>query len=315
MLSVPLNAGFFYRAFYNIFATLGNLSNNCPKENVSDRSMFQNCIKFSLLISIVLVSGFARAQRWEFGAALGASNYNGDLAREIVLKESHLAGGAFFRYNLGKFASIRPGINLGTISGSDKNFSENKYRNLSFKSTIFEISTLMEFNFKPFGAQVRTQNFSPYVAIGLAGFHFNPKATYNGDVFELRTQRTEGQSKMYKTFQISVPFGMGLKWSVTNNLTVGFEFLYRRTFTDYLDDVSKNYPDLVAQKKAYGPVSAALSDRSGEVSATGNQLSTANDMRGDPGLKDWYLFSMFSFSYRLTPIICWPNKPSVIWDY
>ena len=108
---------------------------------------------------------------------------------------------------------------------------------------------------------------------------------------------------------------MGLKWSVNNNLSVGFEFVYRKTFTDYLDDVSKTYPDLPEQAKKYGSLSASLSDRSAEVTADGKPLSTVGDMRGDPGLKDWYVFSMFSFAYRFTPIICWPNKPSTVWDY
>lgn len=265
----------------------------------------------------VLASQFSYSQKWELGGMLGVSNYNGDLAREIVLKESHLAGGLLFRYNLGKFFSLRTAFQAGTISGDDKNFTENKYRNLHFKSNISELSAMMEYNFKPFGAQVRTENFTPYLALGVAFFHFNPRTKYNGDWFNLRNLRTEGQSnsQMYKLNQISIPFGMGLKWSVTHNLTLGFEFLYRKTFTDYLDDVSKTYPNLTVQAKTYGSLSAALSDRSPEVPGVTEPLSTPGDMRGDPGLKDWYVFSMFSLSYRFTPVICWPNRPSTVWDY
>lgn len=278
-------------------------------------NMFKSAKHFFVLCSVIFAGFSAIAQKWEVGGMLGASNYNGDLAREIVLKESHIAGGLFFRYNLGKYFSIKPAIQIGTISGNDKNFEENKYRNLSFRSNISEISTVMEFNFRPFGARVRTENFTPYVQFGIAGFRFNPKAEFNGDEFALRNLHTEGQTKAYKPVQIAIPFGMGLKWAINNNLTFGFEFVYRKTFTDYLDDVSKNYPDLTVQAKTYGPVSAALSDRSGEVEGVTSPRSTQNDMRGDPALKDWYVFSMFSFSYRFTPIICWPNKPSVLWDY
>lgn len=271
--------------------------------------------KITALMIVLLTSISALAQRWEIGGLLGASNYNGDLAREIVLKESHIAGGIFFRYNVGKYFSIKPAFQIGTISGDDKNFSEYKYRNLSFKSNISEISTLLEFNFRPFGSKVRTEKFTPYVAIGLAGFRFNPKAEYNGDVFALQTLRTEGQSRPYKLFQIAVPFGMGLKWDINDNFTFGFEFIYRKTFTDYLDDVSQQYPDLKEHEKTYGSLSAQLSDRSREVPGVTSARSTENDMRGDPGLKDWYVFSMFSFTYRFTPIVCWPNKPPVIWEY
>ena len=268
-----------------------------------------------LALPALLLSFETFAQKWEIGGMLGASNYNGDLAREIVLKETHPATGFFFRYNIGKYFSLKPSFQIGTISGDDKNFEENKYRNLSFKSNIAEISTVMEVNFRPFGAQVRTESFTPYIEFGLAAFHFNPKAEYNGDVFALRNLHTEGQKKAYKLTQLSIPFGMGLKWSVNQNFTVGFEFVYRKTFTDYLDDVSTTYPDLQTQTKTYGSVSAALSDRSGEVPGVVAPMSSQTDMRGDPGLKDWYLFTMFSFSYRFTPIICWPNKPAVIWEY
>ena len=270
-----------------------------------------------LLLAVFFTSRSAFSQRWEIGGMLGASNYNGDLARNIVLKESHVAGGVFFRYNLSKYWSIKPALQIGTISGDDKNFKENKYRNLSFKSNIFELSSMMEFNFKPFGSQVRTENFTPYLELGVAVFHFNPKTKYNGDWFNLQTMHTEGQttSQAYKLGQVAIPFGMGLKWSVNTNLTLGFEFVYRKTFTDYLDDVSKTYPNLVDHSKQHGSLSAALSDRSPEVEGVTEPLSTAGDMRGDPGLKDWYMFSMFSFSYRFTPIVCWPNKPSAVWDY
>ena len=276
--------------------------------------------RFFKILTIAISVFFANntfAQKWEIGGLLGASNYNGDLAREVVLKETHLAGGVYMRYNFGKYFSIKPALNIGTISGSDKNFKENKYRNLSFKSNISELSLNMEFNFRPFGSQVRTENFTPYLQLGIGGFRFNPKAKYNGDVFELHSLHTEGQSnkQMYKLYQLSIPFGMGLKWEINDNLIVGYEFIYRKTFTDYIDDVSNRYPDINEQKKKYGTVSAALSDRSVEVDGITQPLSTQNDMRGDPGLKDWYLFTMISFTYRFTPIICWPNKPPVIWEY
>jgi len=275
--------------------------------------MFKKSFKFLVFIAVLISAIPSYSQKWELGGMLGASNYNGDLARRLVLKESHIAGGVYFRYNFGKYVSLKPSLQFGTISGDDKNFEENKYRNLNFKSGIQELSTMMEINFKPFGSQVRTENFTPYLELGIAAFHFNPKTKFNGDWFALQDLHTEEQS--YKLLQLSVPVGMGLKWSVNDNFTLGFEFVYRRTFTDYLDDVSKTYPNLTEHTKQYGSLSSALSDRSAEVEGVSEPLSSAGDMRGDPALKDWYVFSMFSFSYRFTPIICWPNKPSVIWDY
>ncbi len=285
--------------------------------SVINHYMPKRILKLAISLAVFFTAHHSFSQKWELGGLLGASNYHGDLAKNFVMKETHPAGGLFLRYNLGKFWSFKSSMLIGTISGDDKNFADNKYRNLSFKSRITELSAMMEYNYKPFGAQVRTENFTPYLALGVALFHFNPKAKYNGDWFNLNNMHTEGQSSAarYKLNQISIPFGMGLKWSISNNITAGFEFTYRKTFTDYLDDVSKTYPDLAENTKKYGSLSSALSDRSSEVEGIANPLSTVGDMRGDPGLKDWYVFSLISFTYRFTPIICWPNKPTTVWDY
>ena len=71
-------------------------------------NMLKSAKQFLILCSVIFTGFSAMGQKWEVGGMLGASNYNGDLAREIVLKESHLAGGVFFRHNLGnKYAALR----------------------------------------------------------------------------------------------------------------------------------------------------------------------------------------------------------------
>ena len=42
---------------------------------------------------------------------------------------------------------------------------------------------------------------------------------------------------------VSVPFGVGLKYSLNERLNIGFEIVHRFTNTDYLDDVSTTYVD------------------------------------------------------------------------
>jgi hypothetical protein len=197
----------------------------------------------------------------------------------------------------------------GEISGSDVNFEENKYRNLSFRSNIWEVSSIFEYNFVPFGARILSEDFASYVMIGIAGFRFNPTTDFRGNNVELRKMRTEGQSdkEMYKIIQLAVPFGGGVKYNLSKNWVLGLEVGWRFLFTDYLDDVSTEYPDLKIQRETYGDLSADLSDRSWEVDGVGEPLSLAGDMRGDPALRDWYFFTTFNLSYRLTPITCWPR--------
>ncbi len=91
--------------------------------------------------------------------------------------------------------------------------------------------------------------------------------------------------------------GAGVKHAVNDNIIVGFEAGWRKTFTDHLDDVSTVYPSLP-------PNSRTLSDRSWEVSEDGLSKASQGDMRGDPNLKDWYFQTAFTISYRFTPIKC-----------
>ena len=95
----------------------------------------------------------------------------------------------------------------------------------------------------------------PYALIGVGIFHFNPKgsitdAAGNKTWHELRPLRLEGQgmteypeSKPYKLTQMNIPIGAGIKYFASERINLSTELLYRKTFTDYIDDVSKNYID------------------------------------------------------------------------
>lgn len=50
-------------------------------------------------------------------------------------------------------------------------------------------------------------------------------------------------SKPYNLTQINIPMGFGIKYDLTERVTIGTELLYRHTFTDHIDDVSTKYID------------------------------------------------------------------------
>ncbi len=265
-------------------------------------------ITFNILLLVSVLTSYA--QSWELGLMAGGSNYHGDLAYNIVPRETNFSGGGFFKYNFNEFWSLRPTLSYMQISGSDQNFEEYHLRNLSFRNNIYEVGTIFEFNFKPFSASTIHESTSFYAMMGLAGFLHKPEAELNGVWYDLHAQNTEQLSAddRYKLFQISVPFGVGIKHAVTKNLVVGFEAGWRRTFTDYLDDVSTVYPDLRDPDNPISLTGRQLTDRSWEVSESGGILSQQGDMRGDPNLKDWYFQTAFTISYRFTPIQCPYNR-------
>lgn len=273
--------------------------------------MIRQLFRYIVVLTCIACSALSlHAQKWEIGLMAGGSNYQGDLARNIVLKETKPAAGLFYRHNFNNFWSWRPALSYGRISGSDDNFKEYKYRNLNFSSDIWELSNHIEFNYLPFGANVLTSEFSFFVFTGINLLYFDPKAERDGNYFRLHPMRTEGQEgkEHYSLFQITVPMGGGVKYSINKNWTLGWELGFRKTFTDYLDDVSNTYPDPQRQVANYGQTSYEFSDRSREVPGVPEPLAKGGDMRGDPGLKDWYMMSTISISYTITPIMCWPKR-------
>ncbi len=266
-------------------------------------------LRFDRIIAVILglLPVFASGQKWEVGGFAGTTNYTGDLARQIVLSESGVAAGVLGRYNFNGYFSWRPGFNFGRISGGDYNFKEFKTRNLSFFSSIFEFDNRLEFNFQRFGTSTLAKRHTGFVFAGLNVFYFNPKTRFNGEVYTLQPIGTEGQRleghRRYYRIGIAIPLGIGYKFSISQNWVLGAELGFRKTFTDYLDDVSGLYPDFAQLAASGGNTAVRLSDRSMEISPY-EQRAAAGDWRGNPHLKDWYMMAGVTLTYRFTPILC-----------
>lgn len=270
-----------------------------------------------LILAIFLSSGLqSEAQRFfagkmEFGLLFGGSNYHGDLAKEIIFSETHPMLGAYYQQNFNEWFSLRYQAAYAKISGSDRNFAAYSQRNLSFYSHILEGGVIGEINFNPFGLNPNMSSFSPYVFTGFTIFHFNPKTKYNNEVIMLRDMGTEGQGmdgkKYYSLIQPAVPLGFGLKWKQSQSLVVGFEVGFRKTWTDYLDDVQGEYPSFARMKSEKGDLPAMLSHRYME-NKDANIAVPDKFMRGDPHLKDWFFFMNFRIGFKFGKVPCANDK-------
>ncbi|MCX6290394.1 MAG: DUF6089 family protein [Bacteroidetes bacterium] len=250
---------------------------------------------------LLLAMGNASAQYNEVGFMAGMSNYKGELSPHLFNTDFlHFAGGGFFRHNWNRHWSYKVELNYGRISGDDAmaktGFAHN--RNLSFYSDILEFSPQVEFNFFPYETGNPDFSFTPYLFTGLAVFHFNPKAELNGKVYELQPLTTEGEEP-YNLVVFALPIGGGLKVSL-GNVGFGIEVGARRTYTDYLDDVSTTYPDFFRLLAARGPVAVALSDRSLFLSDTSVVIPNhTGKQRGNSKDSDWYVFAGVTLYVRI----------------
>lgn len=255
----------------------------------------------SLIAFFSFVCFHASAQRIEMGLQAGAANYWGDLAPKVKLSESHPAMGAFFRVNLNHTWALKTEVNRTRVSGTDANFSQNKMRNLSFFSPVTEANFLVEFNYTKYGPFVLHEKFTSYVYTGIGGFVFNPQTVLDGKTYELRDYQTE--DVVYNRFSLTVPFGIGVKWMASKKFAFEGQLGFRKTFTDYLDDVSTVYPDVDARFTDGGRVSAILADRS--IEEYGTPQFSKGYKRGSPEYKDWFMCATVAVSMRLhTKVKC-----------
>jgi hypothetical protein len=173
-------------------------------------------------------------------------------------------------------------------------------RNLSFRSNIYELSVNVEYAFfkekggnrygikRTFKRRYKARNSYFYISGGVGAFWFNPKALYGGNWYELQALSTEGEGlpggpKKYKRISVSIPMAAGFRMGIGRKYTIGIEYNFRKTFTDYIDDVHGVYYDNKTIKDVKGPVAAALADPSLGVvpGATSPNNDGTGAQRGD----------------------------------
>lgn len=254
-----------------------------------------------LLLSIlcpVVASAQQRIQLTLFG---GLSNYSGDLqAKQFTLQQSNFAFGAGIKYDLTPNLAFRLAFTHGTIEADDKRNSDPmlQARNLSFVSKITEGNLLLEYTI----LNLDEKRVSPYIYSGITVFHFNPYAFDTlGNKIYLQPLSTEGEGmaqypdrKPYKLTQLAIPMGLGIKVRISDNAVLAYEVTLRKTFTDYLDDVSKTYVDQFALAQQRGLKAVAMAYRADEVKGGNTTYPEDGTMRGGSKYKDWYYFTGFT---------------------
>lgn len=258
-------------------------------------------IVFIVVCSISIGQFHTAASRSELGVMVGGTFYMGDLNPYVPFRGTNLAGGIVYRYNVHSRLSIRANVIYGHLEGSDalsSNASRNN-RNLSFYTDIYEGAVGVEFNYFPFQLGHDRYKGTAYLLAQLGMFRMNPKAETNaGEEVELRTLGTEGQgtSLSYKSAyglnQVVIPIGVGAKLSLGKRVGMCLEAGFRKTFTDYIDDVgSSSFVDPILLAAENGPLAAEMSNRS----LNGQRFGS----RGDTSSKDWYFFAGGMITFQL----------------
>ena len=306
-------------------------------------SFWGKCSVFLLCASLIYSSSYSQLSAgtyWEGGLTIAPSNFLGDLGGNAgkgttFLKDNNLSMTRFF---VGGFMAVHPSelfaarfsLNYGKIEGDDavikgKGGMEEarRMRNLNFKSSVLEAFVVGEvyptvlFEADPTDVYHKIR---PYALAGIGAFKFNPKGQdpATGQWVALQPLRTEGQGmaeypdrQPYKLTQLNVPLGIGVKYFLNENLSLSFEVVLRKTFTDYIDDVSTDYidPDLFNNymPAAQAQVADRIYNKSPLRPLIGSTFSVGAK-RGTATNKDAYYTSGFKLSWRLFSGDAWANS-------
>ncbi len=281
-----------------------------------------------LFIACALFVGKVNAQgeyhQGEFGVTIGAAHYFGDLNTRAALNRPKPSLGVFYRKLYGNYVGMRVGARFAQLGYSDV-FSKNEYqhmRNLSFNSNIFELALQGDFNFLKYIPGDEVYGFTPYVTLGVGLFNYDPYTYYNGTKYFLRPLGTEGQAggylgrTSYSTMAVCIPFGVGLKYSINNKISLAFEITQRFTTTDYLDDVSTTYApngrnggsiNYFPSSSNQFSIADLLQDRSYEIDPLNPLSSVPGRQRGWSKQKDQYVIGEIGISINIDSYRCPTN--------
>jgi len=264
--------------------------------------------------------------RYEIVGGAGLTGFMGDLgggdATSHFISDFDFASQRFvlqggLRYKLLEPLAVKSTLSYGLLSGADSK-AKDQYRidrNLSFRSSIIEFATQLEFSIikEPSSGRYkmrRRKKFSlqnllrvnTYLFAGVSGFYFNPKGKDDGEGgtgkwVALQPLGTEGQNIMegrekYKRVSLAFPMGIGFKYAINRKISIGAEFGGRYTLSDYIDDVSTTYVDH-DWLASNDPQAARMANKSSVYTyAPGEQ-------RGEAKYNDYYIFSIVTISYKL----------------
>ncbi len=275
--------------------------------------------------------------KYEAGIGLGPVFFLGDLGgnpgigttfiKDVNLPQTKLAKSAYLSYYPVEWVGLRLSLNQASIQADDAQTNsvggaeeDRKIRNLKFKSNLFEAYVATEFY--PTALFFESDDFllgklRPYGVIGVGLFHYNPKGEYfdpsgKSTWVDLKPLMLEGQGMAeypnrpeYSLTQLEIPMGFGAKLYLKENMYVGAEVLHRKTFTDYMDDVSTTYIDNSLFDKYLTPSQAQIANqlhyRINFDPANPNPTTRprAGSQRGDPQDNDAYFTTVLKFGWRL----------------
>lgn len=202
---------------------------------------------------IIQLNTYAQKKSHEIGIFTGAAYYTGELNDGQPFYSPSIAYGLLYRHEINKRYALKLSGTFSRISAQDA-MSDNLYqqwRGHSFSTFVSDFAAMFEFSFLPFMAASLHEYYSLYLTAGIGMFYM--------------------QSPAEIPIHPTIPFGVGFKYGVSKRIVITAEWAYRKTFTDYIDQLP---PDEYTISNL--PIKQSSYDKS----------------------KDWYSFAGITITYK-----------------
>ncbi|MFN0036917.1 MAG: DUF6089 family protein [Saprospiraceae bacterium] len=212
----------------------------------------RSTILFFYILFMPFLAAAQTSRPWEIGGGIGVGTYSGDLQETTSRLQSfelRASLAAHLRRNFSNNFAARLGLLYTGLAGDDKNFQEPPWRQtraISFRGPLLELSAAGEIY--PFGLYKRRggersktrRAIAPFVSIGIGGLFFFPKTDFSSaiDNGAVDPARVKADQLGLQKAAVSIPMGGGIRFCLSDRLTLGLEGAFRYTLTDYLDGVS-----------------------------------------------------------------------------
>jgi hypothetical protein len=277
---------------------------------------------------------------WAIGMINGMSDLWGDVGTQSIVDHytngtyfNHVAfmGGVFGRYTVHPCVGLRFQVEYGSLYATDQwnkslataatSEGDDAYqryaRGQDARDFIFEGTCLMEF--LPFRTNPESKSSrrrgQPYLTTGISIFHYTPYSragldgewtkTYNLDIEGQGWKNLPGTNTnypaKYSLWQPAIPLGIGYRWDIGQHLNLGLEYMWRMTFTDYLDGVSGKYVGAAAYAAHLNPhdalIAQAVADKGPDHGL--EAPNAAGNLRGNSTNNDSYSTVSITFYYKI----------------
>jgi hypothetical protein len=301
------------------------------------RNLFLLCMSISIAYTAHAQDAsriYVEPSGWSIGTECGLSDLWGNVGTQSPVEhyinskyfnKVTFIGGMFGRYTVHPCFAFRFMLNYGALYATDAwnydlakkatNEGADAYqryaRAQSAKDDIVEGSILMEltpFRINPESRSAHRRG-QLYLALGLGYFHFTPYSTVAASTTWVPTYNLdlEGQGfgagfpSTYSLWQLAIPLAIGYRWDLGEHLNLGIEYMFRKTFTPWLDGVSGNYVSNAEFQAHLNPHDALLAEQVEDKGFyTGlEQPNAAGNLRGNPSTKDSYSTISIVFYYKV----------------